>query len=59
MLRGINEDEPARAGVNHAAGESVGHVALQCKAGANDWSALTDVVWGMNAGGGGVSVCWV
>ena len=41
MLRGINEGEPARAGVNHTAGAPVGYAIHKCRAGAKDWSALT------------------
>ena len=59
MFRGKNEGEPARAGATHTAGLQVG----MWPTSGNSWrkrfdSTLTCGV-GINARGGGVSVCWV
>ena len=56
MFRGKNEGEPARAGATHTAGLQVGMWPTSGKS----WSLSTLTCGvGMNARGGGVSVCWV
>ena len=59
MFRGKNEGEPAKAGATHTAGLQVGMWPTSGKSWGIKICLPSLVVWGMNARGGGVSVCWV